>query len=227
MIPKPLVSIIIPAYNGEKYLSEAIESVLAQDYLNYEIWLLDNASTDQTKQIGQSFSKVNYIYSNKANTALARHQGVLLARGEYIAFLDQDDTWTSDKLTKQVEFLESNKQYGAVVCQQKIYLQPGTSKPAWLKQQFLETPQSGYLPSALMVRRDTFAITDNFDTAFSQASDVAWFFKAIHQGVLIGTIEEPLTHRRIHHDNASNQYAELHSEILSVIKSSLKFRRGA
>jgi hypothetical protein len=81
------------------------------------------------------------------------------------------------------------------------------------------------LPSALLVRRSTFELTDHFDTAFSVASDVAWFFKATHSGILIGAIDEVLVNRRIHDDNTSNKCAMLQKQILEVIKASLQERR--
>jgi glycosyltransferase involved in cell wall biosynthesis len=224
-VPTPLVSIIIPAYNGELYLREAIESILAQDYKHYEILVLDNGSKDRTAEIAQSFPQVQYTYSEKADTALARNRGVTLARGEYLALLDQDDTWTPDKLTKQVQFLESQQHYGAVIGLQRMYLQAGYSKPHWLKQAFLEKPQFAYLPSALMIRRSAFSITDNFNTAFPFTSDVLWFMKAHHQGIPIGILDEVIVHRRIHEDNASNKHLELQKELLAAIKYSLAERR--
>lgn len=220
-----LVSVIIPAHNGENYLKEAIESILKQSYPHYEILVLDNGSKDQTGHIAKSFSEVNYSYLETADAAMARHQGVLRSQGEYVTFLDQDDTWTPNKLANQVQFLDSHPEYGAVIGYQKMYLQPGIIKPHWLKQLFLEKPQLAYLPSALMVRRSTFLKTHNFNTAFPLASDVAWFFKAHHLKIPIGILQEVVVHRRIHGDNMSNQHIALQKEILSVIKHSLQERR--
>ena len=221
----PLVSVIIPTHNGEQYLAEAIESILKQSYPNYEILVLDNGSRDQTERIAKSFPQVSYSYSEIPSAAAARSHGVSLARGEYISFLDQDDVWAPHKLSKQVEFLQSNPQYGAVIGLQQMYLQPGNSKPHWLKQIFLEQPQIAYLPSALMVHRTTFSKTENFNTALPLASDVAWFFKAYHLGIPIGILEEVVVHRRIHSDNMSNKHTALQKEILSAIKNSLRERR--
>lgn len=224
-IQSPLVSVVVAAHNGEKYLKEAIQSVLAQDYPNYEIWVVDNGSTDNTNELVRSFAQIHYKYLEKADTALARNEGILLSKGKYIAFLDQDDTWPSDKLNKQVQFLESNPQYGAVIGLQRMYLEPGCQKPHWLKQTFLERAELAYLPSALMIRKETLDATSHFNAAFPIASDVAWFFKAQHQGIQIGIIHEILVHRRIHGENTSNKYLELQKEILSVIKTSLVERR--
>jgi glycosyltransferase involved in cell wall biosynthesis len=222
---KPLVSVIIPAYNGAAYLAEAIQSILNQTYRPLEILVVDNASQDQTAQIAQSFSLVRYIYLKQADTSLARNEGIAKAQGTLLAFLDQDDIWTPDKLAKQVAFLEKNPSVSGTVCQQKMVLQPGHQKPHWLKREFLETAQPAYLPSALLVRRTALEQTDLFDPTYSLSSDVAWFFKAKHSGMEIILLPEVLLQRRIHSDNASNRCAQIHKEILSVIQSSLQERR--
>lgn len=223
---RPLVTVIIPAYNGEKYLCGAMQSVLKQDYPHIEIWVVDNGSTDRTGAIAQSFPQVLYRRTELADTAIARNLGLSLAKGEYIAFLDQDDLWPSHKISRQVNFLEIQTEYGAVIGLQEMYLEPGYTKPHWLKQAFLNTPQPAYLPSALMIRRSTLEITSEFNTAFPLASDVAWFLKAKHNGIAIGMIEEVLVYRRIHEENTSNNYLSCQKEILSALRNSLDERRG-
>lgn len=220
-----LVSVVIPAHNGAPYLVQAIRSVLAQDYSNYDIWVIDNGSSDLTAQVAQSFPEVNYLYMGEANVALARNQGIVVSKGEYVAFLDQDDIWLPNKLKAQVQFLEANQNHDAVIGLQSLYLQPGHTKPHWLKQTFLDKAQPGYLPSTLLVRRRAFARMGLFDTQFPLASDVAWFFKVKQSGLLLGTIPEVLIKRRIHNANASNDCADLQRDILKVIQSSLAQRR--
>jgi glycosyltransferase involved in cell wall biosynthesis len=222
----PLVSVIIPVHNGEKYLPQAIESVLRQDYARHEIWIIDNGSTDGTRQAAARYPQAHYDYSETADVNLARNRGLVLAEGEYIAFLDADDTWLPQKLSRQVGFLQSRPEYGAVVGLQKIYLEEGCAKPHWLKRSFLESPRPGYLPSALLARRSAFQITGDFDTAYSLSSDADWFFKARHGGIRVGLIEEVVIHRRIHGDNVSARFRGMQQELLAVIKSSLDKRRN-
>ena len=221
----PLVSVIIPAHNGGKYIGESIESVLMQDYPHFEIWVVDNKSSDHTKKVVDAYPQVHYIYSETADTCLARNKGILSSHGEYVTFLDQDDTWVKNKLNLQIEFLKSNPKYAAVVGFQKMFLEKGCQKPHWLKEIFLNQPQPGYLPSALMVRRSVLIDMGCFDSSFSFASDVAWFFKARHEGVLVGHLDDVLVNRRIHGENTSEKYKVLQHEILSVIKNSLQNRR--
>jgi glycosyltransferase involved in cell wall biosynthesis len=223
----PLVSVVIPVYNGAAYLAQAIESVRAQRYPRYEILVIDNGSEDATREVARRFPDVRYhALPLTGDTALARNQGVELAEGDYIAFLDQDDVWTAGKLHAQIAFLLAHPTYAGVVGYQQMVLEPGHAKPHWLKQQFLEAPQMGYLPSALLVRRSAFADISLFDPSFPLASDVAWFFRAKHRNLPIHMLDQVVVERRIHNDNASHRCAQIHKELLAVIRSSLTERRG-
>lgn len=109
MTEQPLVSVIINCYNGEKYLREAVDSVLAQTYHNWEIVFWDNQSTDSTREIVKSYgdSRIHYFYASE-HTPLgeARNLAVEKANGVYINFLDADDVWMPEKLEKQITLLK-------------------------------------------------------------------------------------------------------------------------
>jgi teichuronic acid biosynthesis glycosyltransferase TuaG len=102
---KPLISIIMPAYNAERYIAESIRSVLAQTYQNWELIIVDDGSTDRTAEIAQSFvladSRVKYIFQQNTKVAAARNRGIGKAAGDLIAFLDSDDLWMPEKLERQ------------------------------------------------------------------------------------------------------------------------------
>lgn len=107
-----LVSIIMPSWNTEKYIGESIQSVLNQTYQNWELLIVDDCSTDNTDQVVKPFlvdKRVKY-YKNEYNcgAAITRNKALREARGEWIAFLDSDDLWSSEKLKKQVEFMKDN-----------------------------------------------------------------------------------------------------------------------
>ncbi|OGG61138.1 hypothetical protein A3C87_03230 [Candidatus Kaiserbacteria bacterium RIFCSPHIGHO2_02_FULL_49_34] len=113
----PLVSIMMTSYNRAGYIGEAIESVLMQTYQNWELLVLDDASTDDTVSIAQGFAEQDArvrVLPAPQNLGITgnRNRGFALARGEYIAVLDSDDMWSSsEKLAKQVAFLESNPEH--------------------------------------------------------------------------------------------------------------------
>src|SRR5690606_10607500 len=116
MSAHPLVSVIIPVYNGEKFLYEAIDSILKQNYSHFELILVNDASNDTSIDIINSFKDRRIIYlENPKNLGigLSLRVGIERARGKYIALLDQDDISYPYRLQKQVEFMEQNKNLGA------------------------------------------------------------------------------------------------------------------
>src|SRR5690554_2344188 len=108
-----LVSIVMPAYNAEKYIGAAIDSVIAQTYQNWELIVVDDASNDNTASVIEEYTKkdirVKYhrLHEN-SGAAIARNTAIELAHGKYMAFLDSDDTWFPEKLSKQISFMENN-----------------------------------------------------------------------------------------------------------------------
>ena len=112
MINKPLVSIIMNCYNGEKYLKLAIESIINQKYTNWELIFWDNKSTDNSAKILKKFKdkQIKYFFSKKKTVLYkARNLAMKKAKGKFIAFLDVDDLWTEDKLSKQIPKFKNEK----------------------------------------------------------------------------------------------------------------------
>ena len=110
---RPKVSIIIPTYNRAKLLSRAIKSVLDQTFKDFELIIVDDGSTDNTKGVVEEFqkkdSRIKYIWQeNSGAPAKPKNTGIRQARGEYVAFLDDDDEWFPKKLEKQIELFEDN-----------------------------------------------------------------------------------------------------------------------
>ncbi len=115
----PVVSVIIPTFNRREYVQEAIDSVLAQTYTDYEIIVIDDGSTDGTGEaLRERYgNRVIYEWQENQGESVARNRGIALAQGEYIAFLDSDDLWLPEKLAKQVAYLEEHSEMGSVICQ--------------------------------------------------------------------------------------------------------------
>ena len=111
---QPLVSVIVPVYNGQNHLAQALESALSQDYPNKEVIVVNDGSTDGTAEVLRSFGdRIHAINQSNGGPPKARNAGLNAARGEYIAFLDADDVWLQGKLSAQVAHLQSNPQDGA------------------------------------------------------------------------------------------------------------------
>lgn len=112
-IKAPLVSVIMPTYNCENFLYESIESVLVQSFKNWELIVVDDASSDRSLQIARSFAldtRVQIIsMRNNCGSGVARNCGINMAKGKYIAFLDSDDIYSTKKLEHQIQFMESKQ----------------------------------------------------------------------------------------------------------------------
>jgi len=103
MIEQPLVSVVLPVYNGARFLQQAVESVFEQTYAHIEILAIDDGSTDDSEKILHAFgNRISVVRQANAGVAAARNRGVRAARGEFVAFLDQDDWWLPTKIAKQV-----------------------------------------------------------------------------------------------------------------------------
>ncbi len=116
MIVADLVTVITPAYNAERHIRYAIESVINQDYKNWEMLIVDDCSKDNTKQVVQDYSKEDNrikLISIEKNGGVANARNIALrrAKGKYVAFLDSDDLWKPNKLSKQIEFMKKNNCY--------------------------------------------------------------------------------------------------------------------
>lgn len=107
-IPEPFISVVIPAYNAEKYIEETLDSVRAQTFSDYEILVVDDGSTDRTVQIASGYDGVQLLLQKNRGAAAARNTGIRAARGAYVAFLDADDIWFPSKLEKQVAHLRAH-----------------------------------------------------------------------------------------------------------------------
>ena len=208
----PLVSIVITCYNYAQYLSGCIESVLAQTYKNYEVVVVDDGSTDNTFEIAQPYCRkfaVRYVRQENEGQASAKNRGIKESKGEFIAFLDADDQWEPDKLSKQIPLFAI--QEVGVVYSRFVYIDnEGKSLPMEDPGKFLE-PRRGkvtasliydnFIPfSSVIVRRVSFEASGVFDESLNMGIDWDLWLRLStrHQ---FDFCEEPFLLYRIGHSN--------------------------
>lgn len=222
----PKVSVIIPTYNREDFVEETIQSVLNQTYKDFEVIVVDDGSTDNTKKKLEKFnSKIKLIEQKKSERAIARNNGVKNANGEYIAFLDSDDLWHKDKLEKQVEVLDKNKEYILIYCQCLRINENGlTIKPA--KRQL--NGYSGYVYEKLLMRNFITSPTplvkkgylekiNGFHTKYIPYEDWEFWLRLSLLGKFY-FIKEPLAYYRVHKSQSVKQAkAEKIEEVTTVL----------
>ena len=219
----PKVSVILPVYNGEKFLKEAIESVLAQDYSNLELIVVDDGSSDHSAEIARRFSGLSYLYQSNAGVAAARNKGIATAAGDYVAFIDADDLWTRDKLSKQIAYMNQHPEIGYSFSKHSLLLADGLREmPDWVRKDQAATEMTAYIPSALVVRSRVLRFIGGFNEGCRVGEDSDWFLRARDAGIKLAVLEDNLLIKRVHRDNLTSNTAMARAQLLKSIKASLQ-----
>ncbi len=238
---KPLVSVIIPTYNRAHLLPRAITSVLSQTLKDFELIIVDDGSTDNTREVVESFQKkdkrIRYIWQeNSGGPAKPKNMGIKNSRGKYIGFLDDDDEWLPEKLKKQLKVFEQSKNLGIVGCS-AFYVDSNTKKTRinkikrredknysidFLKGTFLGSSSSIVIPMYI------FNNIGLYDESFSVADDWDLYLRII-QKYDFESIDDPLFNYYIHGDNISgidNASTMAEENIKIISKNKEKYERN-
>ncbi len=220
-----LVSVIIPAYNCGRYLGEAIESVLAQNYRPIEVIVVNDGSTDNTETIaGRYAERIIYVCQENRGPAAARNRGLELAHGDIIGFLDSDDIWSGNKLSLQLAHLEGDRSLEIIVgLSQPIKLQAGKDSGARFER--WHNPYCALLLSAALCRKAVFEKVGIFDETLYYGEDTDWFMRIREAGVSITIVPEVSLYYRRHESNMTLNSAVRDSFFVKVLKKSLDRRR--
>jgi len=205
---KPLVSVIIPTFNRSAMVVEAVESVLAQTCAELEIIVVDDGSTDDTRERLLSYGQRLVLVVNEENQGVsaARNRGIRQSQGEFVALLDSDDLWQPEKIQRQLDFFFTYPQ--AMICQ---------TEELWIRRGRRVNPRqkhrkySGYIfphclplcivsPSAVMIKRELFSRVGLFDEQLPACEDYdLWLRIAVHEPIFL--LDEPLIVKRGGHDD--------------------------
>lgn len=210
----PLVSAVIPAYNYGVFILDAVESVLAQTYGNIEIIVVDDGSTDNTRELLKPYSeagKLRYMYQENAGNASARNLGITSAAGEFIAFLDADDIWIENKIERQMAFLNAHPENSAVFCdefsfrdgEEPVKAPPKIQENEDFFEKFLLTCYT--TPSSLLIRKDDFGRAGLFNTRMVYCEDWDLMIR-ISKYIRLGYLPEYLLMKREHGSSMSSKY---------------------
>ncbi len=194
----PLISVIIPTFNRADKLKQAIDSVFAQTFTNFELIVIDDGSTDSTRDFIEKYQdRLRYFYQENQGPAAARNTGIRNARGRYIAFLDSDDLWLKNKLAEQVKIFDEHPEIkichteeiwirnGLRVNPKKIHKKYG----GWIYQRCL--PLCVISPSSVVIHRDVFEKVGLFDESMIVCEDYDLWLRVCHF-FPVAFIEKPL-----------------------------------
>jgi glycosyltransferase involved in cell wall biosynthesis len=223
---EPLVSVVVPVRNGERFLAAALDSILKGSYGHHEIIVVDNDSEDGSGDVARRYP-IRYIRQPDQGQAGGRNTGIRMASGELIAFLDSDDLWTEDKLSRQVVHLIDQPELDFVLAHLRAFLEPGFARPRWMPPSWLTEGERGALPGVLLARRRAFDRVGVFDPAYEITSDTDWLIRAVDAGLQWDLLPDVLLHWRVHGGNASHRRRELQGDLLRTIRASVVRKREA
>lgn len=206
MVSEPLVSVIVPCYNYGKYLGEALESVAAQRYQNWECIVVDDGSTDDTNEVGNRYAardkRFKYIHQQNSGVSAARNAALKASAGEYIQLLDADDLIEPDKLKLQAALLNENKAIDLVYSSFVVFKEAAPTERIGPKLMLNKNPATGrgeqiltplvddnlFLPGCVMFRRTLYEDVGGFTEGIEGIEDWDFFYRAV------------LAKKNFHHD---------------------------
>jgi glycosyltransferase involved in cell wall biosynthesis len=213
----PPVSVVVPLYEGERYIAAALESIARQDYECLETIVVDDGSTDSGPAVVRRFPHVRYLRQAHENVAAARNRGVAEACGTYVAFLDQDDIWMPDSVSRRVAVLERDDSLGLVVAAQHNF-EEVAARPAVRSGEQLPGKSTQLMLGTTLVRREVFERVGLFDSRSGISSDFEWFARARRAGVRFAFLDEIVLKRRLHDLNNSNDLPRQQRSLLASVK---------
>jgi glycosyltransferase involved in cell wall biosynthesis len=228
MTTVPLIGCVIPAYNGERYLGEALNSLLAQTYPSLDIVVVDDGSTDGTAEIARSFGHlVRLVRQPNAGPAAAINRGFEEVRGEFIAVLAADDLCPADRFERQLERFRRRPE---------LDISLGHLANFWVKElaeeegrftgHRLSKPIPGHTVATMLARRSALEAVGYLDPGQRHAFSTEWFLRVQQHGLVVEMLDDILLHRRMHPENRSRLHAgRSRSEYLDLLKRSLDQQR--
>jgi glycosyltransferase involved in cell wall biosynthesis len=213
----PRVSVIIPTYNRAHLIGQAIDSLLAQTYHDFEVIVVDDGSTDNTQAVLSRYGdRITYIFQKNAGPSAARNTGIRASKGELLAFLDSDDMMSPTKLALQVAYLEAHPEVGVVYSGWQYLSEDGTTvqgevRPDREGEILKDLLVEGYLfpPVAALMRRECIDRVGVFDESLPTYEDPEFWIRIALAGYRFGCIEQPLCQWRMTSGSLGNDLVKL------------------
>ena len=222
----PLVSVVMPCYNTERYIAQAIDSIFAQGLNSVQVVVIDDGSSDRSAEIARSFGdSVECKSQPNAGIAAARNAGIAIARATYLAFLDADDIWTPGSLNLRLERLRQGAQcvFGGV----ENFISPELSKEERDRFGFCPPAMIARLAGTMLIERQAFDRVGAFDPSLRVGEMLDWVARMDQAGVRSVLIDDIVLRRRIHGNNTVLRSQTEKGDYLKVLRTSLARRRDA
>lgn len=226
----PRVSVITPTYNCAQFLERAMQSVFAQTYVDYEIIVVDDGSTDETQDlIARWDGEMHYVYQSNHGLSSARNLGVSKASGEFIAYLDADDMWYPHKLEQQVAFLDNYPECGFVHSDLTVVDENDRVMfPDWIQEARRSAPRGFCVTDLLhnchiqvptvVERRTCYDRIGGFDERLRRVEDYLHWIQIVLNGHAVGYIDEPLAMYRWRTGSLSRNQAAMAEAMIQMFR---------
>ncbi len=207
-------------------LRRLIDSVLSQAFQSLDIIVIDDGSTDTSAKVVSRYGcDVWYIYQPNQGAGAARNKGVNLSTADYVAFLDQDDLWTQHKLARQVDAFQQYPRLDMVFGLVEQFYSPDWVDSFRLRLYCPETPVRGYLPSAMMIKRESLLRVEPFGTQWHVGEWADWYLRAVDEGLVSLVLPDVVARRRLHPLNQGLTSRASVQEYARIVAASLQRRR--
>ncbi len=221
------ISVIVPVYNGEKYLKEAIDSILSQSYRPFEIILIDDGSNDKTAEIAAIYKKtLTYLYQKNKGIAASRNLGISMAKGNFISFLDADDLWIKEKLQIQKERLAADPAIDIIFGMVKHFYSPDTDEEFKKSVRCPSEPSKGLHAGTMLIKKSTFLEVGYFSTDYKTGEFIEWCARTREKNLKVHIVPEILLKRRIHNNNYTLINKHLKNDYAKIVRDMLLRRKG-
>jgi glycosyltransferase involved in cell wall biosynthesis len=220
------ISVVIPVYDGERFLGEAIESVLAQSLPAAEVVVVDDGSSDRSAAVAEEFGPpVRVLRKPHRGVSAARNAGVAESGAELIAFLDADDRMKPDRLERQAAALAEAPAPAIALGREEVLSDPGLEPPPQLDEG--RRYANPYTPMTLLAPRDAFDQVGPFDETMRMGQDTDWLLRALEAGFRPVLMEEALIVRRFHGGNLSYDWEGYRKAMWSILRRRAARQRAA
>jgi glycosyltransferase involved in cell wall biosynthesis len=223
----PLVSCIVPVFNAERHLGEALSSIAAQTYPATEIIVVDDGSQDGSARVAtEGPHAVRYLYQPNAGPAAARNTGIRAASGHFVAFLDADDRWHPEKIERQMRLMRGAPEVDVTVGMAVMFDDPDSTSEAGGRP--VGVPIPAFITGTILARKEMFTRVGWFDEGRRHSDVAAWFIRARTMDAGIVCLPDVLLYRRLHATNMSRTgRSGSIDEYLRLLKSHLDHARAS
>lgn len=226
-----LISVIMAAYNRQKYVIEAIESVLSQN-VELELIIIDDGSTDNTKPLIESYieqhnlrEKIRLYTQKNQGWAAAQNYAMSYANGDYFAFIDSDDIWLPNKLAQQYKLLSEQTDLDMVFGHVQQFISPELTTQEQQKIYCPAIKQPGLLSVGMCIKRSAFYKVGEFNSKWQKGSFIDWFARAQEQSLKYSVLDDVVFKRRLHTSNLANVKHSSNLDYVRLLKEKLNRQR--